>query len=317
MLGTVSYMSPEQARGEPLDARSDLFSLGAVLYEMLSGRHPFRRNSSAETVSAILRDAPADLGRLAGEAPGAVKRLVGRCLEKRPEDRFQTANDLALALDVLGRGEEWAGTGVLGEPGDGGSGVRAGDIGGAGSFEDVGSGWWRVSLALLAMAAAAWLLLRPPPPSQRVVPLTSMRGNELSPSWSPDGEQVAFNWDGEKLDNSDIYLKMIGSSEMRRLTTDPALDIAPSWSPDGRQIAFLRVRPRRRIGPTLPVVSPLGGPDRKLGDFARGRREAVLVPRRSLAGRGGRPRRGSDRVRRVGPAPTGSTSYRWRAASPA
>ena len=147
-------MSPEQARGEPLDARSDLFSLGTVLYEMLSGRHPFRRNSSAETASAILRDAPADLGRLEGQAPGAVKRLVGRCLEKRPEDRFQTANDLALALDVLGRGEEWAGTAssvnrVVEESGP------------ATSAAPVRSRrllWPVAGLAgLLAMAAAAWL----------------------------------------------------------------------------------------------------------------------------------------------------------------
>ena len=102
-----------------------------------------------------------------------------------------------------------------------------------------------------------------------------MRGNEMSPTWSPDGEQVAFNWNGEKLDNHDIYLKMVGSSEMRRLTTNPGLDIAPSWSPDGRQIAFLRGIGvpvggggfQVPSGFTIHLVSPLGGPDRKLSDF--------------------------------------------------
>ena len=258
-------MSPEQARGEPLDARSDLFSLGTVLYEMLSGRHPFRRSSSAETASAILRDAPADLGRLEGQAPGAVKRLVGRCLEKRPEDRFQTANDLALALDVLGRGEEWAGTASSASPV-----TEESESGPATSAAPARSRRWLWLVAglagLLAMAAAAWLLLRPPLPTPRVVPLTSMRGYERGPSLSPDGAQVAFFWEGEKLDNLDIYIMQIGSPEVRRLTTDPARDLAPSWSPDGRQIAFTRVRPGGMA--TLQVVSPLGGSDRKLADFA-------------------------------------------------
>jgi serine/threonine protein kinase len=105
-LGTVSYMSPEQSQGLALDARSDIFSFGTVLYEMLSGRHPFKRDSAAGTVASILRDDPPELGWLEGRAPGAVEQLVGRCLEKRPEDRFQSANDLALALDLLKRGED-------------------------------------------------------------------------------------------------------------------------------------------------------------------------------------------------------------------
>jgi serine/threonine-protein kinase len=177
-------MSPEQARGEPLDERSDIFSLGAVLYEMLSGRHPFRRNSSAETTSAILRDAPTDLGRLEGEAPGAVKRLVGRCLEKRPEDRFQAANDLALALDVLGRGEEWAG-----KPSSGNLVTPEAASGPATPAAPVRSKHgFRLAaglLALLAMTGAAWLL-RPSPPPQRGVAHEPAR-QRASPSLSPDG----------------------------------------------------------------------------------------------------------------------------------
>jgi serine/threonine protein kinase len=225
VLGTVSYMSPEQARGDPVDARSDIFSLGAVLYEMLTGRHPFRRGSEAETTTAILRDAPPDLGRLAGVAPGAIARLVGRCLEKRPEDRFQTASDLALALDVLGRGEEWVGRAPSASRGDVASEPATST---ALARPRV---WLRRTaglVALLAVAAAAWLLSRPPPPSQRVVSLTSMRGLELSPTWSPDGEHVAFNWSGEKLEDMEIHIKGVGSSQMLRLTASGP-DIAPSW----------------------------------------------------------------------------------------
>ena len=74
----------------------------------------------------------------------------------------------------------------------------------------------------------------------RVVPLTVLPGHEQWPTFSPDGDQVAFEWDGENGDNADIYIKMVGSSEVRRLTSDPASDQAPSWSPDGRQIAYVR-----------------------------------------------------------------------------
>ena len=102
MLGTVSYMSPEQAKGQGGDARSDIFSLGTVLYEMLAGRHPFRKESSAETLSAILRDEPPAMRDVSGQA---VERLVRRCLEKRPEDRFQTASDLAVALEAVTPGD--------------------------------------------------------------------------------------------------------------------------------------------------------------------------------------------------------------------
>ena len=101
LLGTVGYMSPEQARGEPTDARSDIFSFGCVLYEMLGGRPPFRRDSVVETLSAILRDEPAALLAARGSVSPNLEGVVRRCLEKRPEDRFPSAHDLALALKAV------------------------------------------------------------------------------------------------------------------------------------------------------------------------------------------------------------------------
>ena len=120
---------------------------------------------------------------------------------------------------------------------------------------------------IVVSAATAWLLrshhrVEAPPP--HVVPLTALEGPRWHPTFSPDGEQVAFEWNGARHDNWDIYVTLVGSSDIRRLTTDPAADSKPTWSPDGRQIAFLRERPD---GTTIQLVSPLGGADRKLGDF--------------------------------------------------
>jgi serine/threonine protein kinase len=99
VLGTVGYMSPEQVRGEPADHRTDVFSLGCVLYEMLTGQRAYRRETAAETMSAILRDDPPDPGTLNVNVPPAVLRTLRRCLEKRPQERFESARDLAFALE--------------------------------------------------------------------------------------------------------------------------------------------------------------------------------------------------------------------------
>ena len=98
----------------------------------------------------------------------------------------------------------------------------------------------------------------------RPVALTSLTGSEFYPTFSPDGEQVAFSWNGTKQDNWDVYVTLVGSSDVRRLTSDLGEDARPTWSPDGRQIAFVRQRPDDS---TIHLVSPLGGAERRLGDF--------------------------------------------------
>src|ERR1700690_234974 len=101
VLGTVGYMSPEQVRGRPADARSDIFALGTILYEMLSGHRAFHHDSSADTMAAILKEDPPDLSSEDKKIPPAVDRVVHHCLEKNPNERFQSARDLAFALDSL------------------------------------------------------------------------------------------------------------------------------------------------------------------------------------------------------------------------
>jgi hypothetical protein len=104
VLGTVGYMAPEQARGDQVDSRTDIFALGVVLYEMFTGRQPFRRETAPETMTAILREDPPELTEAGVVVPGALDRLVRRCLEKRAQERFQSARDLAFDLETLATG---------------------------------------------------------------------------------------------------------------------------------------------------------------------------------------------------------------------
>ena len=139
--------------------------------------------------------------------------------------------------------------------------------------------WWPwiagaaalVTIVALAVAAT-WLVRRSPPVGSappRVVPLTRLAGSEAWPAFAPDGEQVAFAWSGENYDNTDIYVTLVGSTGVRRLTTDLADDYAPSWSPDGRRIAFLR---RAGNAARIHVMSALGRPDSRISQNTATRR---------------------------------------------
>src|SRR5580704_10882730 len=101
VMGTASYMSPEQVRGEAVDARTDMFAFGAVLYEMLAGKRAFQRDTPPETMTAILREDVPEISELQPPVPPALDRIVRRCLEKNPEQRFQSAKDLAFGLEAL------------------------------------------------------------------------------------------------------------------------------------------------------------------------------------------------------------------------
>jgi len=100
-MGTAGCMSPEQVRGKPTDQRSDLFSFGSILYEMLSGKRAFQGDSPADTMSAILKEEPLELSEAARNVPPALERIVRHCLEKNPAQRFQSASDVAFNLEAL------------------------------------------------------------------------------------------------------------------------------------------------------------------------------------------------------------------------
>ena len=250
IVGTPAYMSPEQARGLPIDARTDVWGFGCVLYEMIASRPAFRGATTSDTIAKILEHEP-DWQALPASTPPSIRRLLTRCLEKDPKRRLHAVADADSELDeALGAGKPAT------APGEARSTFRAGR-------------WLAVAIAAgLILAAGAWRWWPSRPdnlPPARVMPLTSYQGIEASPTLSPDGKQVAFSWDGEKGDNEDIYVVIVGADNPLPITRHPARDVSPAWKPDGSQIAFARVESGRA---SIYLVSPLGGSEQKLADFS-------------------------------------------------
>jgi Tol biopolymer transport system component/tRNA A-37 threonylcarbamoyl transferase component Bud32 len=256
-VGTVAYMSPEQALGKDLDTRTDLFSFGAVLYEMATGMLPFRGTTSAATFNAILNSAPTAPVRINPDLPADLERIINKALEKDRDVRYQVASEIRADLKRLKRDSE-SGKSPTSPT------MRATA---SGRFK---IGYWIAAAALVVVGAGIWAFLQffpreaalPPP---RFVPVTTSGGD--SPALSPDGKWIAYQWNGEKQDNWDIYVKEVDGPGFNHLTTDAADDCCPAWSPDSRQIAFLRSSGDRRI---LYLISPLGGGERKLTEVRSG-----------------------------------------------
>lgn len=253
IVGTVAYMSPEQAEGKKVDARSDIFSFGSVLYEMLTGQRAFRGDTRASMVAAILRDEPKPVSGIIPAIPAELERLINRCLRKDPERRWQTMADLKVALDELKEDSDSVRPQTEAAKATWSASVRLRIVTVA-----------VVAAIVLAVTGWYWLsrqLSSEPQTPLAPVPLTSYPGWESHPSFSPDGVQVAFCWCTEgPSSNCDIYIKQIGVEPPVRLTRDPAADTAPAWSPDGRFIAFMRSISSTRA--KVMVIPQRGGQER-------------------------------------------------------
>jgi Tol biopolymer transport system component len=256
VMGTVGYMSPEQVKGQTVDHRSDIFSLGCVLFEMATGHQAFHRDTAAETMTAILRE---DLPTLApGHAalPANLEQVVRHCLEKRPDERFQSARDLAFALQS-------ATTSAMSS---GASAVPA-------AARSAARGRWVVpAIGALGITAAAFGLGRlstgrsaagsTPSPIASFQQISDGPGVETSPTISPDGKNVVYVSDASG--NHDLYLLRVGGRNPVLLTGDsPGNDWQPAFSPNGERIAFRS----DRDGGGIFLMEPTGESVRRLTNF--------------------------------------------------
>jgi Tol biopolymer transport system component len=249
VMGTVGYMAPEQVRGKAVDARADIFSLGAVIYEMLTGKRAFQGESPVETLNAILRDDPPSLFETTRTVSPALERIVRRCLEKRPEERFRTAHDLAIALDAISTASSRSGVGEEVEAGEG-------DAGRGRLLERLGL---VAAGAILALAGTAvWQRVHPPlPASAAVFRWMSFSGRDASPAVSPDGRTIAFSSDRDGQPR--IWLKQVSGEAEAPLTSGP--DDLPRFAPNGAEILFTRPD---GAGTSLFRAPLLGGEARRL-----------------------------------------------------
>jgi serine/threonine protein kinase len=231
LLGTMPYMAPEQVEGREVDARSDIFALGAVMYEMLAGQRAFKGESPASVIGAIMKDTPPPIQSSQPFTPPALDHVVATCLEKDPDDRWQSAADIARELKWAAQGGSFSNAP---EAGDRRTRIR-----------------WPVvatAMALVALAVAGWASWRIPAPQQDVIrfdlqpsPGTSFVGASSSISVlqfavSPDGRHVAFIA-GVPRSNQSMWLRSLNDTMPRELSgSGGAAD--PFWSPDSRMVGF-------------------------------------------------------------------------------
>ncbi|MHC4507979.1 MAG: protein kinase domain-containing protein [Planctomycetota bacterium] len=236
IIGTPAYMSPEQARGKNTDKRSDIWSFGCILYEMLTATIPFKGETISDTLANILDREP-NWSALPDTIPANIQLLLRNCLEKEPRRRLRDIGDIAITIE---------GTTVD---------LRRSTL----PTETVGAEpvrpvkWSRrvlpwfitgvavaVALGLLIGATMSFYWRPKPKPALRTVPFTSLLGREVRPAFSPDGDQIAFAWRSEESDNWDIFVQQVGTGACLQLTKHPGDDLSPTWTPDGQEIAFVR-----------------------------------------------------------------------------
>jgi serine/threonine protein kinase/Tol biopolymer transport system component len=230
IFGTIAYMSPEQAGGQAVDERSDVFSFGAVLYEMVSGSKAFGQPTQNEVLEAIARGQPAGLRHASPPVPRRIEEIIFSCLKKDPRERPRI-DAVVSALDSASRGSRRT--------------VR----------------WVAATALLLAAVASAAVWIRkeqrvPQPPTFLARPITDYAGDEIGTSFSPDGTQIAFAWRKETESHFGVYTRALDGGEPRPLTAGEGHH--PAWAPSGREIAFLR-----GTGDIF-LVHPEGGAARKV-----------------------------------------------------
>jgi len=257
-MGTAGYMSPEQVRGEKLDARTDLFSFGLVLYEMATGQRAFKGDAGPALQNAILNQTSTPVRELNPKLPAKLEQIIMKALEKDRATRYQTAAEMRADLKMVKAGHRWKSPAVASVL------ILIALVG--------GGQYWRsarkarsLGMKTIALSDFAGSYQQP-----TLRPLTSLAGNVISPTFSPDGTQIAFGWDGKTNGvDWDLYVKKIGMDEPVRLTQHPATWLSAAWSPDGRNIVISRVAGEGDAG--VYLIPSTGGPERQLASAHLGR----------------------------------------------
>ncbi|MDA2937501.1 serine/threonine-protein kinase [Acidobacteria bacterium AH-259-A15] len=260
ILGTVAYMSPEQAEGKVVDARSDIFSFGSMLYEMLASRRAFSGETKMSVLAAILDKEPQPLSEAAAGIPRELERIITRCLRKDRARRFQHMDDLKIALEEL-KEESDSGKLISALP----SAARP-------------ARRWAMPMAIalgvlgvvLTVGVTLWLTRSREPapdlaPQSILTRLTSDTGLTYQPALSPDGKLLAYASDRAGEGNLDIWMQQVAGGEPIRLTRHEADDSEPAFSPDGSKLAFRSARE----GGGIYVMSALGGDARLIAKEGR------------------------------------------------
>ncbi|GAC1617687.1 MAG: hypothetical protein NVS9B13_04680 [Candidatus Acidiferrum sp.] len=245
VMGTVGYMSPEQVRGQTVDHRSDIFSFGAILYEMIAGKRAFKGESGVETMNAILKDDPSEIDTAQMKVSPGIERIVRHCLEKSPSNRFQSARDLAFALGAL------SGTGTTSTiPAPPQSPTR----------------WWLVglaaALAVLATASSVYVFRPHETSAERLEFAIPIAGEVSHLAISADGRMLAFVSPDEASGTSMLSIQRIGSSKVSVLSGTEGANY-PFWSPDGAYVAFFADGKLKKIAVSGGVaqvlaIAPIG-----------------------------------------------------------
>src|SRR6202521_1467571 len=252
VMGTVGYMSPEQVRGAPTDARSDIFSFGAVLYEMLTGKRAFKRDTSAETMTAILREEPPEVNSTGWQGPLGLQRILGRCLEKNVERRFQSASDLAFAIESLSgtssstaAASATSATAIVEPP----KARRVWLIGAA-------------ALGLLAMGAAVWTLARwsSAKPQPKFTRVTYQQGYPSNARFAKDGQTIVYSaqWNTDPIQ---VYSVRMEFPQSTKVDLPSAALLALSASGD-LELAVNPVHESWFMYGTMAQAQMAGGPPR-------------------------------------------------------
>ena len=304
ILGTLQYMSPEQLEGKEADARSDIFSFGAMLYEMITGRKGFAGASQASLIAAVMTTAPPPVSTIQPMASPALDRLVRRCLAKSPDDRWQNAGDLLSDLQWIAESGSSAG-------------IPAPVLAKRRSRERT----WQLAAgvaAVMLLALAGWVAvhLRNEPAPPATVRFEIPVPDKLSFFWyqlpavSPDGERIAFASSANGPDDDKLFVRPLNAATATEIPTPGFSAGFPFWSPDGQQIAFSSGGTLQRVdlsgGPPVTICGDcnavLGGTWNRDGVILSTSRATGVLFRVSAAGGDGKP---------LHPLATGESSQRW------